>query len=125
VTGVVYFDFGGTRQFPVAGWNDFIIVVVNWWLAALERISQGAIETELRFMDGPYRIVIVAQEGANLLLRCIDDRQNAKVVYEAVVGVGDLRRELTNLANEVSQACAKARIKSVELDRLRRHLRLR
>jgi hypothetical protein len=122
VTGVVYFDFGGKRQFPIAGWNDFVIVIGNWWLAALDRISQGAAESELRFMDGPYWIVIVAQEGANLLMRCTEDRQDAGVVYEEVVGLGDLRRELINLASEVSQACAKTGIESVELDDLRRRL---
>jgi hypothetical protein len=122
VTGVVYFDFGAKRQFPVTGWSDFVIVVVNWWLAALDCISHGGMETELRFMDGPYWIAVVAQEGANLLLRCTEDRRDAGVVYEVVVGVGDLRRELTDLAGEVSQACARAGIESADLDHLRRHL---
>ena len=122
VTAVVYFDFGGKRQFPGARRSDFVIVVVNWWLAALDRISQGAVETKLRFMDGPYWIVIVVQEGASLLLRCTDDRRDAEVVYEVVVAVEDLRRELTNLASEVSQACAIAGVESIELDHLRRRL---
>jgi hypothetical protein len=122
VTGVVYFDFGGGRQFPAAGWSDFVIIVVSWWLAALDRISQGGVETELHFMDGPYWIVMVAQTGAKLLLRCSENRRDAEAVYEVVVGWGDLRRQLTNLASEVSQACARAGIESADLDHLRRHL---
>ena len=86
VTGVVYFDFGGRRQFPAAGWSDFVIVVVSWWLAALDRISQGGVETELHFMDGPYWIVIAAQTGAKLLLRCSENRRDAEAIYEVIVG---------------------------------------
>ncbi|KRR20798.1 hypothetical protein CQ14_26225 [Bradyrhizobium lablabi] len=122
VTAVVYFDFGGERQFPGAGWSDFVVVVVNWWLAALDRICQGEIETELRFMDGSYWVVVVAQDGANLLLRCTGGRQDAEEVYEVVVRLRDLRSELNNLASKVSQACAMAGIQSVDLDHLRKHL---
>jgi len=122
VTGVVYFDFGGKRQFPGAGWSDFVIVIVNWWLAALDRIYQGDVETQLRFMDGAYRIVVVAQEGASLLLRCIEDRRDGEDVYEVIVGLRDLRCELIDLASKVSQACASVGIESVDLDHLRRHL---
>jgi len=39
VTGVVFFDFG-SFQFPEKGWNDFIVVVLSWWLIALKRIDR-------------------------------------------------------------------------------------
>jgi hypothetical protein len=121
VTGVVYFDFGANQQFPVAGWNDFVIVVANWWVAALQQIVEGQIGVEFRFMDGPYWITAIPQ-GASLLLRCIEDRPDAGEVYTAVVEVRDLERELTNFARALLDACKKAAIESADLDQLRRHL---
>jgi hypothetical protein len=121
VTGVVYFDFGSDRQFPGAGWNDFVTVILNWWLAALEGLIQGDEEAYLRFMDGPYWITAVAQ-GSNILLRCTEDRVGAGVLYEVVVRGEDLKRELMTFARDLSSACARANIQSADLDEVRKYL---
>lgn len=121
VTGVLYFDFGEELLFPSIGWSDFVIVIVNWWLVALEQLLQGCKQVELRFMDGPYWITVIAQENAELLLRCHEDSRGGGV-YEVIVDTEDLRRELTNLAEKVSRACAEAGIESSDLDDLRMHL---
>jgi len=58
----VYFDFDGV-QFPVAGWNDFVVVVTNWWLAALDWLVRDVVtEIKLCFMDGPYWITATQQQ---------------------------------------------------------------
>ena len=121
VTGVVYFEFSPEVQFPVAGWNDFVIIVASWWRAALEQISHGQAEAELRFMDGPYWITAVPQ-GTNLRLLCIEDRRDVGLVYEVVVQVEDLKRELRTFARDLSVACKAAGIESADLDELRCHL---
>ena len=76
VIAVVYFDFGADRQFPVAGWNDFVVVIASWWVAALENIAEAQEEPELRFMDGPNWIAVFPR-GASRRLRCIEDRRGA------------------------------------------------
>ena len=123
VTGVVYYDFGGDQQFPIAGWNDFVVVVANWWLAALEGMTHGTNETRLRFMDGPYWITVVSQGGSAVLLRCVEERTRASVVNEVIVEVDALSRSLKKLANDVSRACAEAHIESHDLDNLRKYLK--
>ena len=115
VTGVVYFEFSPDLQFPGAGWNDFVVVVANWWTAA------GQAEVDFLFMDGPYWVTAVSR-GTNLLLRCIEDRRGAGLVYEVVVQVDDLKRELITFARDVSVACKAAGIESADLDELRSHL---
>jgi hypothetical protein len=120
VTGVVYFEFSSDRQFPVAGWNDFVIVIANWWLAALQLTVQGQAETDFRFVDGPYWITVISQ-GKRLRLRCTEDRRGG-VVYEVVVEAADLKRELLTFARDVSLACKRAGIQSIDLDELRSHL---
>lgn len=121
VTGVVFFDFGAARQFPGSGWNDFVIVILNWWLAALERLIQGQPKADLRFMDGPYWITAIAH-GPSLLLRCIEDRTDAGPPYDVLVRVEDLKRELMTFARQLSNACAQAHIQSAELNELRKYL---
>jgi hypothetical protein len=121
VTGVVYFEFSPDRQFPAPGWNDFVVVVANWWRFALEQIIEGQAEADLWFMDGPYRITAIFQ-GTNLLLRCIEDRRGVGLVNEVVVQVDDLKRELLSFARHVSAACKAAGIESADLDELRCHL---
>ncbi len=119
VTGVVYFDFGEDRQFPVAGWNDFVVVIAGWWLAALDTFALTKADTVLRFMDGPFWVAVLAEEGSKVRLRCIEDRLGAGLVQEAVVDEAGLRRELTAFAQAVSHACVAAQIESVELNNLR------
>lgn len=122
VTGVVYFDFGEEYQFPAGGWNDFVVVLANWWLAALDEIARTRTQTVLRFMDGPYWIKVVAQEGSKLLFRCTEDRRGSGAVQEAIVSAGEFERELTSFGSAVSRACAEAGIASADVDNLRRLL---
>jgi hypothetical protein len=122
ITGVVYFDFGSGRQFPAAGWNDFVVVVSGWWLAAVHDLDRGSVESVLHFMDGPYWINAVA-DGPRVLLRCTGGRAHSEVLhYEVLVEMEELRHKLTAFAMQVSKACTKANIKSADLDGLRTQL---
>ncbi|WP_433927080.1 hypothetical protein AB3662_29090 [Sorangium cellulosum] len=119
VTGVVYFDFGPEQPFPVVGWNDFVVVVAGWWLVALNQVTRTGEEVVFRFMDGPYWITAVPQQGSTLLLRCTEDRRGAGVVQSSIVQLGDFAREITGFARAVSLACAAAGIQSTDLEILR------
>jgi hypothetical protein len=118
ITAVVYFEFEPTRQFPAAGWNDFVVVVAGWWIEALKQVCAGKAEAKFRFMDGPYWIG-AAPQGRSLLLHCVEDRKDAGLVYEDVIQVDELRRELLTLIQSVSAACRKAGMESRDLDALR------
>ncbi len=118
ITGVVYFEFSPEWQFPSLGWNDFVVVLASWWMVALKEIAEGASEVKLRFMDGPYWITVVSS-GGRLLLRCTEDNRGAGVVYEFTVKLNDLTGEVFTFARNVSDACKKAGISSVDLDNMR------
>ena len=67
VTGRIWFE--GVHPFPDAGWYDFPIVVLSWWLELLLRLATGQAKTaELRFMDGPFRIRVFATDDNALVL---------------------------------------------------------
>ena len=43
--------------FPSEDWNDFIIIIMNWWTDAMINImSNETDEVEFSFMDGPYSL---------------------------------------------------------------------
>ncbi len=118
ITAVVYFDFGNGRSFPCEGWNDFVVVITNWWTHAFEQAVSNGREQKLRFMDGPYWIRIVSQADT-LLLVCVEDRRGAGPVCEVLVDTDQLRGELVGLARSVSAACREAGIESPDLNTLR------
>jgi len=123
ITGVICYDFGEQRQFPAPDWNDFVVVVLNWWIAALEEMTAGSQQVKFQFMDGPYWITAVPQGEGGLLLNCIEDRRDAGRLFEVLVTECDLRRELMGAARNVLRACATAGIESSELNELRTRLR--
>lgn len=49
----------GEDYFPEKDWTDFSIIVLSWWLEQVQALRQGlAKDATLRFMDGPYEIVL-------------------------------------------------------------------
>ncbi|MCG8419070.1 MAG: hypothetical protein MJE77_14135, partial [Proteobacteria bacterium] len=40
ITGDLYFDFDGF-PFPAERWNDFVVVIIAWWLAALAAFGKN------------------------------------------------------------------------------------
>jgi hypothetical protein len=121
VTGVVYFEFSPDQQFPGVGWNDFVVVVANWWMAAMEELIEGQAEVHFRFMDGPYWITAISK-GTFLRFHCNEDTWGADRSCEVVVQIDDLKRELLTFARNVSAACKRAGIESSDLDPLRGNL---
>jgi hypothetical protein len=122
ITAVICYDFG-QQQFPAPDWNDFVVIVLNWWIAALEASTAGSQPIKLQFMDGPYWITATRQGEGGLLLSCIEDRRGAGRPFEVLVTESDLRRELMRAARNVSRACTSAGIESSDLNELRTRLR--
>lgn len=114
ITSVIYFDFGGST-FPTVGWNDFVVVIVGWWLASLTRSADLSLSLQLRFMDGPYWISVSASKGSRVLLRCVEDRPGAGVVAETEIELEELKRELYRVSREIMAACGDAGFESADV----------
>lgn len=57
-TGVIYWDVEGA-QFPEAGWNDFVVVILGWWLQDVIALLRGETkDVALDFMDGPFSVLL-------------------------------------------------------------------
>lgn len=122
VTGVIYFDFDPTHQFPVFGWNDFVVVLANWWLSALADLMRGADQAQLRFMDGPYWVEVLRTTESSVLLRCVEDRPGNGIVYESTVKIDDLGSCLRKFARDIVTTCAEYNIESTDVSELKRNI---
>jgi hypothetical protein len=73
VTGNVWLIVDG-KDFPAHQWNDFIVVILGWWAAALLRLLQNSRKYELiHFMDGPYVVEVSYPPGGLLHFRALVD----------------------------------------------------
>ena len=55
VTGVIFLELQ-RGPFPEAGWSDFPVIILGWWIEAWLQLETSAQRREVqwRFMDGPY-----------------------------------------------------------------------
>lgn len=118
-TGVIFWDVGG-YAFPEIGWNDFVLVLVEWWSAAcLRLLRKGARTEELRFMDGPFWVVI---EGGvdDARMRCVDGRRGVRVVREFQVRKEDVCTAILQAAVRLCAHCESVAAAGEQIRRIRK-----
>lgn len=58
VFGNIYFN-DQSFYFPCNDWNDFLIIVLNWWCSAIGRLLRNEnIQDDFSFMDGPFTVKV-------------------------------------------------------------------
>ena len=94
ITGTISLRLG-SRYFPEQRWNDFPVVLANWWIEALDAIRGGkAAEVECRFMEGPYLFVVrPGRSGWHLRALAAETTLHVEVIdptalWESVVSAG-------------------------------------
>jgi hypothetical protein len=61
--GKIWIEFG-ERSFPSAGWDDFIVFVLDWWRLGIRNVLTGSDEAAIfAFMDDPYELWMRPVEG--------------------------------------------------------------
>jgi hypothetical protein len=115
ITGVIFFDFG-TFQFPEQEWNDAVVVILGWWLAALMNFLTGGVaETELRFMDGSFWLSIQRESGTEeCRIRCIAGPV-ARESFQCRGSALNLLRSALGVATRVQRLCYENGWRSADL----------
>jgi hypothetical protein len=113
----------GGLQFPRVGWNDFVVVVLGWWSAALLRLlgNNGATE-RVHFMEGPYAVEISKSRSGNLQLRMFAGPSGG---HEVAVGEADIQRFCGELATQSRELLYECRLRewwSADAEALALHL---
>ena len=110
VTGCIWLEFNG-NCFPEHAWNDLVIVVMGWWLAALLRLQRQESQREtIDFMDGPYRLEISRTETGMLSVRAFDDQRGKDAVATGETPLPPFVAQATAQAVALLEACRRNRV---------------
>lgn len=103
--------------FPSAGWNDFVVVILDAWIRALVRLAQHASQNErVHFMEGPYAVDMGHLRNGVVRLTAIERPHRERALVD--VGILPLMEDATTAANLVLDACRRAGHESADADRL-------
>lgn len=72
IVGSVWIRIQGEQDivFPEAGWTDFPVVILGWWLNEIEALVCGrTMEATCSFMDGPFEFCLTASGDVQLSRR--------------------------------------------------------
>lgn len=107
------------RRFPDLGWTDFVVVVLAWWCRALARVLEGEQSpVEVRFMEGPYLVMIGPMSGQTLRLELVEAGKNRRVLCEADVLSDPLVKSVLASAESTIAECRKRDWWSKDADEL-------
>ena len=60
ITGTIYFIIDYHRYFPGEGWDDFLVIILSWWIKSIRGVDISRIGTnyKLGFMAGTPEIFL-------------------------------------------------------------------
>jgi hypothetical protein len=103
--------------FPVAGWNDFVVVILEAWLSALVRLLRQASDVErVHFMEGPHAVDMIRLNTGAIRLRALDRPDHERCAAQVMPLV--LAENAASAAEEVVTFCRAKGHRSTDLDRL-------
>lgn len=81
-TGWLYFELDNEVYFPEEEWDDFINIVLNWWIEGfLSFVNSKSDFFEIDFMDGPYSMKIVKKSNIDIELSCFRNDKEVQDKY--------------------------------------------
>lgn len=119
IVGKVYFSFKNDC-FPERGWNDFVPVVLHWWLpSAGEIYSNNSDYEKLVFMDGPFYVEVNSVNGEMCGIKFFHERNE---VGSIEISKKIFFTEIFNAAKSFLEVCESKRWLSSEITQLQEQL---
>ena len=89
--------------FPEQDWNDFVIIILGWWIKGAYSLLSGDLNTCTNsFMDGPYEFDF-HKKGALWKIILKQRRRDIKVIYEMQENPSLIIKDLLEVSNKVIQ----------------------
>ena len=68
ITGTIYFSIDYHRYFPDEGWDDFLVIILSWWIKSIRGVDISRIGTTYKFdfMDGPPEVLVKKIDGEHV-----------------------------------------------------------
>jgi hypothetical protein len=109
----------GELTFPDSSWTDFVVVVLTWWCSALFRLLAGEPKPiEVRFMEGPYLVMLGPLNGDVVHLVLVEDRWKREIRGETDVDTRILIRSVLSAADIALMECKSRSWWSDDADKL-------
>lgn len=126
VTGEICFMVGDIF-FPEIRWNDFVVVILNWWLDNIKKLRNSAIGTscDFKFMDGPFLVRGLKIEPDTIRMTFIKGRLKGEDILLSVnCNMENLADSLLKAAKEVIKEVNNRKWETKEIDDLRKIIKL-
>lgn len=106
ITGRIHVS-NATSTFPEPEWNDFVVVILGWWLDAAAQIFDGRQrDVQFQFMDGPFSIAVSSRTGLTLELTLQAGPKRRRTGETWTCEAEAVRRELLRSARTVLATCS-------------------
>jgi hypothetical protein len=115
-TGDIVLMIDGT-PFPMGGWNDFVVVIVEAWISALLQLLRGSSAIErVHFMEGPYAVDMGPLQSGSVRIRTFERTNREHMLVD--VPCATLVESAIAAGEDVLKACESAQQRSRDSDRL-------
>ena len=107
VFGRIWLSIGGVA-FPDGEWSDSVVVVLTWWLEAIEAtVADPLAPQRLQFMDGPFYAILSAEAQGALGVQGYRRSRGGDVAVteRAKTSGGELRDDIRRAAVAILREC--------------------
>jgi len=102
ITGTIYFSIDYHRYFPDEGWDDFLVIILSWWIKSIRGVDISRIGTtyKLDFMDGPPEVLVkkIDEEQVEMNFRFEDDLNDS---FKGTFLIKELKDSLLSVSKKV------------------------
>lgn len=110
-------------QFPDAKWNDFVVVILGWWLReTLSLLNGNQEEISCNFMDGPF-VFKIKNTGETFLLKLFTDKDSDSI-FESNINKEIYLESLLSSAQSVILKCENNNWSSDDIKELKYQIKL-
>lgn len=120
ITGEIYFDIGG-KIFPELRWNDFVVIILTWWIQSLSKLMISDIGTtcEFQFMDGPFVVRGMKAEDNIVDLEFVQQKfKNEKKFFKVRCSIEQFKNSLMFTSRKVIKLIKKKKWDTKEIREL-------
>ena len=96
-------SFAG-RFFPDQNWSDRAVAVVAGWAPHLAALPTRSMSAEFRFLDGPFRFVITAEQ-VSWTVALVEGAESQTPLAHGALDLDGFRNDFRTAANELIGAC--------------------
>ncbi|MFZ6648904.1 hypothetical protein ACO0LO_24480 [Undibacterium sp. TJN25] len=109
------------KDFPAEGWNDFVVIILSWWLQELRTLSlRESNSVFLRFMDGPYHIAVSSISDTHAKVEFIDHHSKSEMVGNFVFSISEFGDAIAAVATDVYSIAKEEKWEDNDLKLLKR-----